>query len=253
MKKLLLGTILLFSVMSCSKDSIEETNSSVVFTNENLKYKRLLKEVVEQKDPTKGDSIVYKYDKLKRLLSKVIYKTNTRPNNYGTEGNVQKYRYTYNDKNQIDSIYSSEYNIVNNIQINGFKEYGSKVKYNKIGIPLHLYNQDVYDEYGHYAPIGYIVKWDNNHNLTDEIFSSLTKKYTYDNKHNALNGIYDTSWVRAYSGGENNVLTYSADGVKKITYEYEYNSDLFPTKVTRTELDNIYNDRIRVVNYIYEK
>ena len=76
--------------MSCSKDSVEETNSSVVFTNENLKYKRLLKEVVEQKDPTKGDSIVYKYDKLKRLLSKAIYKTNTRPNNYGTEGNVQK-------------------------------------------------------------------------------------------------------------------------------------------------------------------
>ena len=37
MKKLLLGTILLFSVMSCSKDSVEETNSSVVFTNENLK------------------------------------------------------------------------------------------------------------------------------------------------------------------------------------------------------------------------
>ena len=36
MKKLLLGTILLFSVMSCSKDSVEETNSSVVFTNENL-------------------------------------------------------------------------------------------------------------------------------------------------------------------------------------------------------------------------
>ena len=85
------------------------------------------------------------------------------------------------------------------------------------------------------------------------IYTSLIRTYTYDDKHNVLNAIYDTSWVRFYSGGENNELTYSADGVPKLTYEYEYNSDFFPTKVTRTELDNIYNDRISVVNYIYEK
>ncbi|MDI5897913.1 hypothetical protein [Flavobacterium yafengii] len=253
MKKLLVGAILLFSIISCSKDGAEETTPSVVFKNENLKYKRLLKEVVEQKDPAKGDSTVYKYDELKRLVSKDWYKSTTRPNNNGTTSNVQRERYTYNENNQINCIYRVSYNMEDRVIVIMGTELEGKITYNKQGMPIYQYLPFVFDENGHYIENNCTIKWDNNNNKTQMIYTSLIRTYTYDDKHNVSNAVYDTSWVRFYSGGENNVLTYSADGVPKLTYEYEYNSDFFPTKVTITELDNIYNDRIKVVNYIYEK
>ncbi|MEO8238541.1 MAG: hypothetical protein ABI576_10570 [Flavobacterium sp.] len=72
-------------------------------------------------------------------------------------------------------------------------------------------------------------------NLSKRIYSSSTSKdvdryYSYDNKHNSFGLVFSDVFIKINIVSKNNVKTQINDGIT-VSYEYEYNSDDYPTKI----------------------
>lgn len=73
-------------------------------------------------------------------------------------------------------------------------------------------------------------------NLSKRIYSSFTSKdvdryYSYDNKHNSFGLVFSDAFIKINIISKNNVKTQINDGIT-VTYEYEYNLDDYPIKIT---------------------
>jgi hypothetical protein len=246
MKKIILLSVLTIGIISCSKDN----NSTTENTNPTTSGIKILKQI--SKDYSGGiqqSEKITTFTYENNLLSKII--TNTAGIN-----EIYNAEFTYLN-GKLKQKYSFEYSSTSGIT------YPSTVMYNYTGdlITSQTSNENGtnYSEIYTYNSSNQLInrkEFKANGNLNDETNyeyftdGNLSKKITltttpnyislynsYDNKKNPYELIFTSAYLKIKAITKNNVTSFNSK-----TYEYEYNSNNYPTKSTEkvgTEIKNI--------------
>ncbi|WP_298237996.1 hypothetical protein [uncultured Algibacter sp.] len=265
--KLILLSVLLISVLSCSSDSNDNPDSQVLDDV-------LVKQIVYAKGTSDEYINTFNYDSNK--LTSVDYGDGYK-NVYTYDGNNNLIKDDYYEENILTASIVLEYNSQNVLTKS------TEIFYPNSGLDDRQYeNIFTYNPEGTITKVVYIDYFDSNAGFelawTETIsYSSnniieiahddgFTETYTYDNENNAFQNIHTVEILNLLSenefgslifGNTNNVISFTEDDNSagdnyNDTYEYTYNNQGFPITGTYTSKYGNQVVDIETLEFIYQ-